>query len=380
MVNDCSTDNSGKIIDKFANRYDNFKAIHLATNSGGCGKPRNVGMENSKAPYIMFLDPDDYYLEDACETLYNEITSEKADIAFGKYFLNYENFKQKIKIPFDNIDKLKITNIQEKSSLMKIPPSVWAKIYKRDFIKNNDIKFYEEFPGEDLVFITHSFLKANGIIFLNKEILSYRIRKNANKSMSFNRNNKFIFGLIESYKHVCSICKANNAQDILGVILENHLSVWLEHLILSDLTTKERKDALISSSLLFKECMEINIIISQKHLKPIFSDITNDNYENAVILINSLVELIRNREFMESQIRDLNSMIEVRDFQIKKISKKVENNQQIFDDKNRLLKDKLKNKEAQVAKLQTFKGYLNYKSKNIYNRLKKSVRSKKIKI
>ena len=61
MVNDSSTDNSGKIIEEYAAKYDNFKAIHLPENSGAAGKPRNVGIENATGEYLMFLDPDDYY-------------------------------------------------------------------------------------------------------------------------------------------------------------------------------------------------------------------------------------------------------------------------------------------------------------------------------
>lgn len=89
MVNDCSTDSTGRIIDEYEAKYKNFKAIHLPENSSFAGKPRNVGIQNSTAPYIMFLDPDDYYLKEACETLYNKIISKDVDIVFGKYFANY---------------------------------------------------------------------------------------------------------------------------------------------------------------------------------------------------------------------------------------------------------------------------------------------------
>ena len=40
------------------------KVIHLETNSGGAGKPRNVGIENSTGKYIAFIDSDDMITED----------------------------------------------------------------------------------------------------------------------------------------------------------------------------------------------------------------------------------------------------------------------------------------------------------------------------
>ena len=94
MVDDCSTDKSGEIMDEYANKYENFTAIHLPENSGAAGKPRNVGMEKATGDYLMFLDPDDYYTDNACEILYNKIVEEDVDIVFGKYYVQYENGKK----------------------------------------------------------------------------------------------------------------------------------------------------------------------------------------------------------------------------------------------------------------------------------------------
>lgn len=73
MVDDGSTDSSGEIMDEYAAEYENFKSIHLQENSGAAGKPKNCGLDHATAEYLMFLDADDYYNDDACEVLYNEI-------------------------------------------------------------------------------------------------------------------------------------------------------------------------------------------------------------------------------------------------------------------------------------------------------------------
>ena len=80
FVDDCSTDNSRDIIDAYANTYDNVFSIHLPTNSGAAGKPRNVGITYAMADYLLFLDPDDYLLKDACKTLYDHILKSNTDI------------------------------------------------------------------------------------------------------------------------------------------------------------------------------------------------------------------------------------------------------------------------------------------------------------
>jgi glycosyltransferase involved in cell wall biosynthesis len=99
MVDDLSTDNSGKIMDEYAEKYENFTSIHN-DNSVVVGKPRNLGMEIATADYIMFLDHDDYFSDDDCEILYNKISTENVGMVFG----NYSNFHKdnilRVKTPF----------------------------------------------------------------------------------------------------------------------------------------------------------------------------------------------------------------------------------------------------------------------------------------
>ena len=71
FVDDNSKDNSGEIIDKYSKEYSNVISVHLKENSGFAGRPRNIGIEKSNTEYLMFLDSDDYFNEDACETLYS---------------------------------------------------------------------------------------------------------------------------------------------------------------------------------------------------------------------------------------------------------------------------------------------------------------------
>lgn len=369
MVNDCSTDQSGIIMDEYSAKYENFISIHLEKNSGAAGKPRNVGMANATAPYLMFLDPDDYYLEDACETLYNSILSENVDIVFGKYQVDYGSSKRVISTFFDDLTVLKANNVREQPNFLRISPSVWAKIYKREFIIKNDIKFNEGVPGQDLVFVNHAFLNAKGIIFLNKEIVNYRIRNYDNKSMSFNRNKTYMMGLIESYNAVYDIYKRNNSEDLFSIILNDHMSYWMEQLIFSILTDSEKEEVLIACQHFFKKYPEFNLKPEKKHLVPIVLHVNKDDYETAILEINSLTDLLKDREFMETHIFNITSELERKENQITNIKSKLNNNQKQL----KTVKKKLKIKKKQIAKLQTVKGYLNYKIRNIYRRGKEAL-------
>lgn len=63
---------------------DNFKAkvIHLPTNSGGASTPRNVGLDNAKGKFIVFIDGDDYVKPNYLDTIFKKINSEDFDYCY----------------------------------------------------------------------------------------------------------------------------------------------------------------------------------------------------------------------------------------------------------------------------------------------------------
>ena len=176
MVDDCSTDNSKKIMEEYSNKYPNFISLYHKKNSGRAAIPRNTGLQIASGEYIMFLDPDDEYSLDACEQLYNTIKKNNVDMVFGRYVRRYDNKTniEKSNSPYpDNIeniypnmifddnssskmnsminsmferifygkqpkysdneiiDTVNITNINQDPYILKIAPSVWTKIYKK---------------------------------------------------------------------------------------------------------------------------------------------------------------------------------------------------------------------------------------------------------
>lgn len=58
VVDDGSTDNTGKVIDELAARYDNVTALH--EENGGSSKARNYALSKAEGDYIGFVDSDDY--------------------------------------------------------------------------------------------------------------------------------------------------------------------------------------------------------------------------------------------------------------------------------------------------------------------------------
>ena len=169
LINDGSTDKSEEII----KTYKDKRIKYFKNKNQGIGKTRNFGIEKSSGKYLMFLDSDDYFSNDACEILYKEAEKEKADLIVFDYYRVEKGNLNEVKIePFN------ATNIKADSSLLlKINLGPCNKIYKSDLIKNNDIKFEENLKYEDTLFVVKAIYNAQKIIKLNRFLHYYMIHE-----------------------------------------------------------------------------------------------------------------------------------------------------------------------------------------------------------
>lgn len=82
VVDDCSTDSSLKIIKKFA-RLDRRIVVIEAQENKSLHMTRKAGVAAATAPYLMFLDSDDFYTPDACEKAYGAIVGKHDFVEFN---------------------------------------------------------------------------------------------------------------------------------------------------------------------------------------------------------------------------------------------------------------------------------------------------------
>lgn len=315
MVNDGSTDKSGFIMDEFSSKYNNIKSIHLNKNCGSPGKPRNIGIKNAQAEYIMFLDSDDTYDKYSCESLYNTITEENVDIVGGMMSLkqkdgdyqvpisswvpiidntkdNYDTRKKRVekKLLSKDLFKLKFNSIDDNPKLIT-DYGFTTKIFKKSFLDKNNITFPENLNGgEDAVFLFNSMINAKGIIFINKIVYYYDTRRDDknNHSLTHNTSLKTIESRPKSYYLMYNISKKQDKKEMfITELLYSKLMYWFNtHLFhASNLTNSEILNILKSNKILFEECIDYNTNLT-KFFKNLFNDIKNNNFELAIRKIN----------------------------------------------------------------------------------------------
>ena len=91
LVNDCSTDNGLKVAEDFIKTYKNIKNINIKLYTPeynlGCGAARKYGIEKATGDYFMFLDADDYYLNNDFVLRAYKTIGDEGEI-FSSEFLN----------------------------------------------------------------------------------------------------------------------------------------------------------------------------------------------------------------------------------------------------------------------------------------------------
>ncbi|PRP55571.1 glycosyltransferase family 2 protein [Bacillus halotolerans] len=185
LVNDCSTDGTATILDKYAERFKNIRVIHLTENCGAPGKPRNIGINEAKGEYIIFLDPDDYIPADAYEKLYKVMEKNNSDFVMGKMLsFNDENGKTHEHITFKNYFMHKHyndVNIETVPFFLQVKTAVYLKLVKTSFLREHNILFPEGMRnGEDKIYDMALFTKAKKFSYIPEYIYYYRTRNDAN--------------------------------------------------------------------------------------------------------------------------------------------------------------------------------------------------------
>lgn len=275
LINDGSPDTSGKICDEYGKLNHNILIIHQENK--GAAAALNAGTKAASAPFIMYLDADDWIEKDTCQISYEAINSSKSDVVFWSYFRECDNISIKDKPIFEKdtfFDETSIKNLHRRivglvGKEMKNPVRTdaisagWGKLYRRNIIIENNIKWIDTqlVGSSDVIFSIQVFQHVQRALFLNKHLNHYRMYNpnSLTKNYSFSLYGKLINLYSIIFKHLNDYNLDINFHEALS----NRISLSLINSTLSIISLKKKA----------------TLLVKYKHLRLILND---NHYKNAI--------------------------------------------------------------------------------------------------
>lgn len=187
IVDDGSTDGSGKICEKIAARDDRICLIHQK--NSGVVAARSRGIEISTGKYLSFVDGDDWIEPDMIEELVEQmgdsmlITSGTyMRLESGKTVECYDSFPEGLYIGDSDLSIILERMIYDKDTecMQRLVCSCWNKLYIRELARQVHHEIDAEITfAEDFVFTYKYLLRCNSIVVCHRCFYHYRWREDS---------------------------------------------------------------------------------------------------------------------------------------------------------------------------------------------------------
>lgn len=187
-VDDGSTDGSLEVLDDYAAR--DMRLTVIRQENAGAGAARNTGLLVSRGEYLSFLDADDFFEPSMLEEAYQKCVEDDADICvYGARrfdvstgeFVRADWLLRSAQLPdstpFSYEDMLD-------HILVFVSPAPWNKMFRREFVTGEKLRFQEVKRANDLFFTRLALIKAQRITVVDKILVNYRVGSGDNLQAS----------------------------------------------------------------------------------------------------------------------------------------------------------------------------------------------------
>ena len=224
LVNDGSTDNSGKLCDEYSEKHSNVRVFHKE--NGGLSDARNFGVQKAKGEFITFLDPDDYLEAYSLELLVSIQEKNNCDIVSTRVkatelynvYSNHSLTEEDIK----NVIVMDRDVFLEEAFYDKVATvSACGKLYRKNIL---EIPFPKGRIYEDLYIVSEHVAKVNKIVHTPLQIYNYYKRQGSIVNSKFTSKQYDFFDAInhnrtvikDKYSDKKSLENAVNAKEVVG--------------------------------------------------------------------------------------------------------------------------------------------------------------------
>ena len=169
-VNDGSSDNSGAVLESFAGRDE--RMIVISQENRGGGAARNRGYDEANGDYIIFLDADDRFESTLIEKAVTKAASEKCDVLmFAADEFHYVTGTRR---PAPWLMQSR-GGSYDGNPFHYTTTTVWNKLFRRDYLVKNKVRFMDERVVADTMYFTFfALMYAKKISFIDEVLLHYR--------------------------------------------------------------------------------------------------------------------------------------------------------------------------------------------------------------
>lgn len=180
IVDDSSTDDTCKIINKFTQQYKFIKLYNISHQ--GVASARNVGIKKATGDYLVFIDSDDIISKDVFSYI-DKLSVKNIDCFVSDFDCISEDASLNV-LKSENLDYRRINNVNPNRVLnyfysLRLVHTMWRFIVKRDIVVSNNIFLTDGIIHEDEEWIAKMLINCEKFYKIPFNYYVYRKRKNS---------------------------------------------------------------------------------------------------------------------------------------------------------------------------------------------------------
>jgi len=249
-VNDGSTDSSLSILERLKKETKDVFINIITQENKGLSEARNTGLKIANGAYIIFVDSDDILLPNTVKQLVNTCKTNNLDmLEFGACGITESD---KITFTATASSNNKVLNGEEYIGSISYLGSACNKVYKLNFLNENNLRFMPDVYIEDIEFNTRAVYKCERIMATDIVVAHFLQREGSiTRTKNFNKSKKMIYDIFTVLSSINDFTdKAVTKSSKAYIVLKRRVASLVATMLIRVL--KETKDPEIKKDIISK--------------------------------------------------------------------------------------------------------------------------------